>query len=233
LVPVNAKQRKTCSKFKGIERIVSKLKKTFLLIANGKVNKRIIDKAEEFSFDRIIAVDGGAVKAQMFGLSPNVVIGDLDSLPQKFAEQNTNVEIIAKPSQEINDLEKALVYCEKNGAEQIVAIGITGERVDHTFNNFSVLAKFQQKLKITVFNEHSTIRLINSDYSFTTKPGQTISLIPLGKVDGIITEGLRFALTNESLELGVREGVSNEAIAETVKISLQHGTLVLFLNDID
>ena len=206
--------------------------KTFLLIANGEVSKRIIQKTAEFAFDKIIAADGGAVKAQKFGLLPDVVIGDLDSLPPNFAEQNTNVEIIQRPSQELNDLEKALIYCEENGAKQVVAVGITEGRVDHTFNNFSVLAKYFQKFDLFVFNDHAAIRLVQTEFSFAAKPGQIVSLIPMGKVKGIITKGLQYPLNNESLELGIREGASNKAIAETVEISVQSGTLLLFINDL-
>lgn len=209
------------------------MKKEFLLIANGEVNKRIIEKTKEHTFYKIIAADGGAVKALEFGLLPNVVIGDLDSLPYNFSEQNPQIEIIKKPSQELNDLEKALVYCWENGATRVVAVGITEGRVDHTFNNFSVLAKFQQKFDLLIFNNHATIYLVQSSIAFAAKPGQTISLIPLGKVKGVTTHGLKYILNKESLELGVREGASNEAIAENVIISIEQGTLLVFINDVD
>jgi thiamine pyrophosphokinase len=52
--------------------------------------------------------------------------------------------------------------------------------------------------------------------------------MPMGVCRGIVTKGLKYPLRNESLALGVREVSSNEAIGRSVRISVKHGSLLLF-----
>ena len=53
--------------------------------------------------------------------------------------------------------------------------------------------------------------------------------MPLDRCEGIQTIGLKYPLDNESLELGVREGASNEVISSPVRISVKKGCLLLFV----
>lgn len=205
--------------------------RNFLIIANGTVNQHIVDKTASYRFDAIVAADGGAEKAVKYGLIPDVIIGDLDSLSTKFIKKHPNIKIIEKPSQELNDLEKSLLYCKEQGALRIIALGITGGRIDHTLNNFSVLAKYCAAFNIKIFNENATIKLVQKELLTFCQPGQTISLIPLGCVKGIKTQGLKYPLNNETLQLGVREGASNTATQKDVHISVENGTLLVFFFD--
>jgi thiamine pyrophosphokinase len=205
------------------------IKKTFLVIANGKINKRAIAKIQQYRFDSIVAADGGADRAIKLCLLPNVIIGDLDSLTENFAKTHPNTTIIKKTSQDLNDLEKVLIYCKDQGAQRIIAIGITGGRTDHILNNFSVLAKYCSHFDISIIEKKSTIKLVQKELLLQCERGQTISLIPLGKVEGIETKGLKYPLNNETLQLCVREGASNEATEDQVRIRVRKGTLLVFI----
>lgn len=206
-------------------------KRHFLLVANGDLGVNTVGKIKKNSFDKIVAADGGTSKAVQAGIVPEVVIGDLDSCPDEFFTGLPNTAKILKPSQEINDLEKALSYCINKGADSVTAVGITGGQIDHELNNFSVLAKYCDKISLTVVNDHSTILIIRNQLEIKTKPGQIISLIPWGKAEGITTRGLRYPLNNESLQLGVREGARNEATEQTVEVRLRRGTILLIIPD--
>jgi thiamine pyrophosphokinase len=53
-------------------------------------------------------------------------------------------------------------------------------------------------------------------------------LIPVGTVEGIVTENLKYNLQNESLTLGYRIGSSNEVAEDgIIKISHQKGDLLM------
>ena len=75
---------------------------------------RILKQAE-----RIICCDGAAEKLLRFGLEPDAIVGDLDSLAyqlrQKFADK-----IIHVAEQESNDLSKAFRYCRSKNYENVV-----------------------------------------------------------------------------------------------------------------
>ncbi len=70
--------------------------------------------------------------------------------------------------------------------------------------------------------------MIVKKIEFTATVGEKISLIPLERCKGVTTHNLKYRLQNESLELGIREGISNEATGRKVTISVKRGTLLLY-----
>jgi thiamine pyrophosphokinase len=153
--------------------------------------------------------------------------GDIEDNGERLKE--FDFEIIHDSDQETNDLEKALNLALERGSTEVVILGATGIRLDHTLKNLSVLLQFNDRFQNIIFRDASCeIRILPRDFTMETHPGQIFSLFPLsGRVDGITTEGLRYALNNESLENGVRDGSSNEANGKRVRISHKNGDLLL------
>ncbi|MEJ2536717.1 MAG: thiamine diphosphokinase [Calditrichia bacterium] len=204
--------------------------KHFLLIANGELNCSDFKRVDLAQFTEIVALDGGAVHSFDCGIPPDVIIGDLDSLPPDYQDKFPQSQFVRKPSQDMNDLEKGIIYCIDQQADELTILGMTGGRSDHLLNNFSVLARYDQNIRITVIDQYARILLLRSDYQFRGKPGQIVSLIPMGKVKGITTRGLKYALKDESLEFGIREGLSNVITSSPVSISIKNGLLLLFIH---
>ncbi len=203
--------------------------KNALLFANGAVTEKEIRRIRDAQFDLIIAADGGVRHALKFGYTPHVVIGDLDSISPEMRKKLPETRFIQRPSQELNDLHKALIYCETQGVAHLTLLGVCGKRLDHTLNNFSVIARFDQHFKLTIYDEFSQIFIVRNKWQFTGTPGQTISLIPIGSVHGVKTKGLKWTLNDESLNFGQREGCSNNISSNQVKISLKSGLLIVFV----
>jgi thiamine pyrophosphokinase len=204
--------------------------KHYLLIANGELNCSDLKRIDLAQFTEVVALDGGAVRSLECGIPPDVIIGDLDSIPENYRDKFNNSQFIHKPLQDLNDLEKGIIYCIEEQADKLTILGLTGGRTDHLFNNFSVLARYDRKISITVIDKYARILLIRNNYQFRGKPGQIVSLIPIGKVKGITTRGLKYALKNDSLEYGVREGLSNVITGSPVSISLESGLILLFIH---
>jgi thiamine pyrophosphokinase len=93
-----------------------------------------------------------------------------------------------------------------------------------------VLNQFHSRFKRLVFRDEIFDAILVQDQFKTRLPiGNIVSLFPIsGEVNGITTEGLKFALNNESLKNGVRDGTSNETISDEISIEVKHGDLVLF-----
>lgn len=179
--------------------------------------------------DLFIAADGGADTAFRMNLSPHVIIGDLDSYVPSGDESAT---VIRDHDQETNDLEKALTYAVQRGATQATVFGATGQRLDHTLKNLSVLKQFHDAFDHIVFKDrHSDIFLLKSPFRTTLPVGISVSLFPLsGTVEGITTKGLRWPLQDETLQNGVRDGSSNETSEHEVEIEFKKGDLLFFIN---
>ncbi|MFA6455377.1 MAG: thiamine diphosphokinase [Bacteroidota bacterium] len=176
----------------------------------------------------IICADGGANKVRPFGIIPHMIIGDLDSITQKTRQYFSSVPVIRNSDQNSTDLEKVLDYLLLNGFISATVIGATGDRPDHAIANFSILLKYHRKLALRYFDDRCTVEIVQKKTRFTAVVGQQISIVPMGKSSGITTEGLKYPLKGEALELGVREGSSNEAVKTTVAITVAKGSLLLF-----
>jgi thiamine pyrophosphokinase len=199
-----------------------------LIIGNGEVPSRKLLLPLLKSKPYIICADGGANKARSFGIVPDCIVGDLDSITRQTRHFFATVPIVHMTDQYSTDLEKALDAAVKMKCVSAVIVGAMGERPDHTFSNFSILAKYHNRIALELFDDRCTVEVIDRRVRFTATIGQQISLMPLGRCTGITTHGLRYPLRNESLQLGVREGSSNEAVRSTVAVSVRSGLLLLF-----
>jgi thiamine pyrophosphokinase len=199
-----------------------------LIIGNGEVPSRKLLVPLLKAKPYIICADGGANKARSYGIVPDCIAGDLDSITRQTRHYFASVPIIHNADQYSTDLEKALDIAVEKKFTSAVIIGAMGERPDHTFSNFSILAKYHKRIALQLFDDRCTVEVIDRRVRFAAAIGQQISLMPMGRCTGITTYGLRYPLRNESLQLGVREGSSNEAVRSTVTVSVHSGFLLLF-----
>lgn len=182
---------------------------------------------------KIIAADGGYVPAYENGFQPDIVIGDLDSIKGQNLQFPDNCEVIYRPSQYMNDLEKALVYCKQKNFKELVIVGVTGRRTDHTLANISILFRYMHIFSFFLYGEEAQLFLLDkqkSNLKIKAKVGQQISLIPLSHAQEINTKGLKYPLNKSSLHFGIREGSSNEVSDSNVSISIKSGKLLILLN---
>jgi thiamine pyrophosphokinase len=204
-----------------------------VIIANGEMQNHARLREIWRAADLRIAADGGAVNARQYlALAPHVLVGDLDSLDDVTHAWCTQArtEIIQHPREKNEtDLELALDLAMARGATEITLLGALGGRFDQMMANVLLLVKpahahIAAHLAGVDFDawlawEHATIR---------GRRGETVSLIPLTEsVQGIVTEGLRYPLRNETLYLGVARGISNELIAERAEIAFKSGLLLV------
>ena len=91
---------------------------------------------------RVVCCDGAAdAYRRHFRRWPDVIIGDLDSIPPHFLLSPFSFLLVRNADQNTNDLEKAISYCAKQGWKNPVIVGATGKREDHTIGNvFRALA---------------------------------------------------------------------------------------------
>ncbi len=208
------------------------MKQYTLVIAHGAVPSMKIVGPLVAGAKRIVCADGGANIAARLGIRPDAIVGDCDSLSHATQRKFRNAEILYRPSQYATDLEKAFDYCLEKRIRTIVVVGATGKRLDHTLSNMSIIRKYHGRLSIRCIDQYGEAFLVTKKNTFTVAVGQIVSLVPLGKCRGVTTDGLRYQLTHETLEVGVREGQSNVATKGRVKISVNHGTLLIYIKNL-
>lgn len=202
-----------------------------LIIGNGPLPPRRRIQPLITTGTLIVCADGGANRALARGIRPHLIIGDLDSLRPETAAALPGVQLLRVRDQENTDLEKVLDHVLQLGIGRAVVIGATGGRPDHALANLSILARYHRRLELSFVDAWCRLRIIDGEISLPLAIGTTLSLLPLGRCTGITTRGLEWPLNDESLEPGVREGISNRVNASPVEIRLRSGLLLLFIID--
>ena len=199
-----------------------------LIIANGLIPTITIVRRLVSSADIIVCADGGANHARTLHLTPNVILGDLDSLSPSTKKTFNHIPLLYIEDQESTDLEKAIEFCIQRNISTVDIIGATGDRLDHTTGSLGCFKKYGRDIELRIIDTVGRLQCINKSITFTANVGEKISLIPLDRCSGVTTKNLKYPLTNAVLELGVREGVSNEAVSSKVTVRVMKGTLLLY-----
>lgn len=185
--------------------------------------------------DFIICADGGAVHLKRMGIFPDVLAGDFDSIDNELFQYyaQKSVEIIKYPvEKDMTDTELAVEAAVERGYRDIVIIGGTGTRLDHTLSNIFLLKKMLDRgVKGRVVNEQNEIFLISDSVEIMAREGYNLTLLPVTeKVEGITTEGLYYPLRGETIEMGSSRGVSNQFVADKAQVSITSGILAVILS---
>ena len=204
-----------------------------VIFANGNLTRPANPLAELRSEDLIIAADGGAYHCQALGLTPDVLIGDLDSITKEVRENLSRLgtQLILYPrDKDETDLELALRYAVDHNAEEILLLGILGGRLDQTLANLLLLSRPEwQPARLMVADGPDFALLIRpgSPLTLRAQTGDIVSLIPLTRtVTGVSTEGLRWSLQDATLEFGSTLGISNETTQEIARVEIKTGQLL-------
>ena len=181
----------------------------------------------------VIAADSGWVYANAFGFTPDLLVGDMDSISKEhLAEAHASeAEIIEHPAdKDYTDTELALQLARKFEYRHIHLVSGGGDRFDHLLAMVHSLVTHTDEATLTahIGSQHFRIVTPRESATFDATPGSTISLIPLGgKAKGVTTAGLQWELKRSTLHSFASRGVSNIASAHSVTVSLRTGALAV------
>jgi len=182
----------------------------------------------------VIAADGGLRHVLALGRRPDVLIGDLDSLPAGVLAAGAADEVIRyHRDKDETDLELALLHATGRYPDhEVVILGGFGGRFDHMLANILLLAHPRLLGRpIRFVHDRESAWLISAARPGETRiggrPGDIVSLLPLGG-DALVaaTTGLRWPLHEERLAFGPARGVSNEMTAPVATVRLRKGIVV-------
>ncbi len=176
----------------------------------------------------VICADGGADQARKLGITPDIILGDFDSISRTTKKLFRRVPQIFLEDQNSTDLEKGLDFCIHRHIAAADIVGATGDRIDHTTGCIGALKKYGKRIEIMAFDAVGTLQPVVHALHLRTSVGEKISLIPVDRCSGITTTNLRYPLEDDRLALGIREGTSNEATAKRVTIRVRRGTLLCY-----
>jgi len=204
-----------------------------VIFANGVFDDQAFSQDQLKDVDLVIAADGGAKHCARLHITPDLLIGDFDSLGA--AELNTfdraGVKIIRHPDRkDYSDLELALLHAKSLGASQVQILGALGARWDQTLANLLLPASTQLRdLDIRILEHGQEIMLFHGGkhYEIHGASGDIVSLIPLDRnVQGVTTKGLEYPLNDEALYFGATRSISNVMTDDSFTVNIKEGLLV-------
>lgn len=206
--------------------------KKCIILANGKPPKKsIIQFLQKWNYATLICADGGSNYAKKLDLVPDYIIGDLDSTEESTLRFFKNKsKIIKLKRQNDTDVEKCLKFAIQKGFEKAILLGVTGNRLDHTFCNLGIVIKFFKKIKLKLIAEDSLLIPYTGKVKLKTSPGEIISLYGLDRKTKITSKGLKYPLKNNILPFGERESTSNVALTPGVSLEITGGILFVVRN---
>lgn len=179
-----------------------------------------------------IAADGGYDLLRKMGITPSIVIGDMDSVMGDAA----HLPVLKYPSEKNEtDMWLAAQYAVNKGFKEIILIGALGGRMDHTLGNINVLESIQKMgASGRIYDENKEIFLLSEGiYILKEKQGDIISLFPFGvyeartKLEGLKYSGEVIILRNDSTC-----GVSNEFLNEPATITVISGKILAIITNL-
>lgn len=188
-----------------------------LIFANGELAETLQLTTLISRVDAVYAADGGANHCSKLGITPDILIGDLDSIDPFILAgfEDSGVEIYRHPTRkDATDLEISLDFALSKGVQKIWLAGVLGGRWDMSLANiFLAAAEKYRCMQIGILTPDCSMQILHpSSEPFIADGslGENVSLLPLrNDIHGLTLKGFEYALTNQTVEFGSSRGVSN------------------------
>ena len=205
-----------------------------LIFANGTCRRNRTLSLLAKQADLIIAADGGANHCEKLRLTPDMLIGDLDSIDPGLLlrYEKSGMTIERHPQKkDATDLELALDLAVEQGFGKVHICGALGGRWDMSIANIVLCASRKYRsTSIILLGKDCTISILHPGtlHKIAGPPGKTVSLIPLRKeAKGVTLHGFEYPLEDAKIAFGSSLGLSNVLLAECGTVRLKSGVLAL------
>lgn len=219
--------------------------KCIIMGAGEFCNEQIIDK-KSLTLDKedfCIAADGGFAYLQAIGITPHLLIGDMDSLEIRLPGENDIISsrslAIKKLPVEKDDTDMLAAVKEglARGYQEFALYGALGGRMDHTFANIQCLHYLLNRgargvlygigIQILLLQRGSIV-FPASMY----RENRRISVFAYGgDAYGVTEQGLKYTLDKACLKQEFPIGVSNEFTNQESTITVEEGMLLICVED--
>jgi len=196
-----------------------------VILANGDFPTHQEPLKQLDNATRIVCCDGAIEKLFCYGKEPIAIVGDMDSIPDHYIHKYSNI-IHHIQNQEINDLTKSVKWCHQQKFNNIVILGATGKREDHTLGNISLLATYNLFVQAEMYTDFGIFRVLYKDTTFKCYKDQHISIFTLNNHQRITSENLLYPLNNLSLPM-LWCGTLNKTISDSFTLHLENNSPVI------
>ena len=177
--------------------------------------------------DYVIAADGGYAALAAMDITPDLVVGDFDSI--KAIPEHPNI-IVSPAEKDDTDVMLAVRQGFARAFHDFIINGGLGGRLDHTLANLQVLAHIvsNNARGVLVGRPMSVTAVCNGSIEFSEGASGVVSVFSFGgNAEGVTLSGLKYPLDDATLTCGFPLGVSNEFTGAPASLSVRAGTLIV------
>lgn len=205
-----------------------------VIVVNGQMTNPELMARRVRPGDTVICADGGTLHAERMGLTPHVIVGDMDSVPPslrgRFEAGGTRL-FEHPPRKDETDLELALRVAKGEGLREIIVLCPFGGRVDQELANLLLITRPEWRdMSITLADEHQQARLLRPGRPLRIDgmPGDIVSLIPVSDgVQGLTIEGVEWPLEKHAVQMGSTLTISNVMLGKSASVSSTGGLAIV------
>ena len=174
--------------------------------------------------DYIICADGGFSHCLKMGIKPHFLVGDFDSFN---GELPCDVETLRlQPEKDYSDTHVAVSLALERGYDELLLLGCTGSRLDHTLSNIGLLEDLRRMGKRAFLVDRCNLMYAAEKHQFIhAAPGTAVSFIPLQPVKTL--KGFKYPLDNADIDMYRSIWLSNVLEAKVGEVSFDSGVLVV------
>ncbi len=209
-----------------------------VLVAGGKSPCKDILLEELKNAHIVVCADGGAKVLFQYKITPDILLGDFDSIDKEILNyyKNINANIkIYPPEKDYTDSEIAFNEILKmKDIRDIVLLGCTGTRIDHLIGNLGLLYRgLMNKINVYIRDDNNLIFLTDKAITLKRNFGRYISFQGFREeVKDFSIKGAKYELHNHNLVLGDPLTISNEFLGDEIKIEFKDGiVMVIYSRD--
>ncbi len=197
-----------------------------VILANGLFPTHPIPLSILRNASYIVCCDGAIDNLSQTKIEPHAIVGDCDSLSE---ENRKRFATILHPvsEQETNDLTKAVNFSVAQGRKDIIILGATGKREDHTIGNISLLCEYQSYANVLMISDYGCFVPITRPATFDSVKGQQVSIFCIDPKP-ISSEGLMYPIS-EQIFTNWWQATLNESLSDKFTI-YPSGRTILYRN---
>ena len=201
-----------------------------LVLVGGAVHVGDDLRAALAGADLVIAADGGLRHAATLGLTPDLLVGDLDSVDREMLAAHPNLAVERHPTaKDALDLELALDAAVARGAARITIVGGLSGRLDQTLATVLVVqARHAAGTALEVLDGRRALWPLRPGEArvLPLRAGERFSLLALDREARVSVAGARYSLKDAALARALGLGVSNVALGP-VRVVAHAGAVVV------
>jgi len=207
---------------------MERVRRTALVVASAD-GRQLMGIAERP--DLVVAADGGLHAVLDRGWTPDLVVGDMDSVdPSTLAAAGEDGVAIERHEvgKDRSDLELAVAAARRDGVTDLHVIVRSGGRLDHQLANLAVLAAPESAaMAIHAQVGDHAVWVVRGRREIPLEVGAHVAVQPVGGAARVTTSGVAFTVQREVLSPFSARGIANRVTGSPVVVEVETGVVLV------